>query len=367
MQQSAKAIHVLADSAAVLLRRTNMIKIKYLTAISLAACAMLTLSGCKHNKNITSEPVSTTSSASDVGIDGDPEVLNDVKVYSDETFDMRYKYWYDNPEVINSQKEILALAKSGTETGRKHLNLFPLYKDENNLEYYISGREMVYVPSGTDTHGLSKTRDENGKLHYSYLTGTTGTDFLQDFLAVTGEQNQSTTYEDYASDTTFAELEDGVDYQVFINNLATDITFNTVDAGIPLNKWFVDYNLLSIDNGDYTVRNIYLNTGAGIRTIQLEFYEDEDWESAWNVTYLEDAESVIVSSSEIPVFGDAIYVRPSAIERILGYKVQVYDNAIDIITDNRDLADKDSVMPELKLTVIVDPEASYVPKQPSKH
>ncbi len=343
-------------------------KIKHYISVILVVMAMTTLAGCKPDNNSnSSEPDSSTTSTSDTGIEGDPQ--KEIVAYSDETFDMRYKHWFDNPDVADSQKELLELGRSGTSVDRKHLGLFQLYEDESGREYYISGRELVYVPSTMDTHGLSKMRDEDGKLHYPHLTGVTDVAFLGDFSAVTGEQEQSTAFDDYAKVTTFAELKNDVDYQVFINNLKTDIIFNTKDVGISLNDWFTKYNLLSIDNGDYQVRHVYLNTGVGIRTVQLEAYsgEDKDWAYTWTVTCLEDAASVVVGGSEISVFGDELYFTPEAIERILGYQIQVYENAINIITDNKDLADKDSVMPSLRLTVITDPNLPSTPKQPAKH
>lgn len=349
---------------------------KAILTTTMLAVATSFFTGCSKTSEISDSDIysssissslntsSTSSTSGDIGTDP-IEVKKDA--YADMSFDMRYKHWYDNPEVITKQQETLKLAQTGTSTGTKQLGIFPLYEDSSGREYFISGRQPVYVPGSTDMHGLTQTRDENGKMHYPHLTGITDGSYLAEFNEATKDdgEKQKTDYASYASCTEFAKFAGGKVYQVFINNLDTGATYSTEDGGMPITKWLAKFNLATVDTSDAASPIIYMNTGMGPITLVFSNITDEgDFYGEWLVNYIEDGFEMAARRSEVSVYGDTIYFTPNAIERVLGYYIHVYENAINIVTDNEDLADEESAFPSLLPTQSTDPTTSDVPAQP---
>lgn len=337
----------------------------------LTAAVMTTVfTGCKPGDDTsldlnTSSTISQTISdtESNSGIGGDP-IISTLPLYSDETFDMRYKHWYDNPDVEAAQQGTLKLAQSGTPTGTKQLGTFPLYKDNSGKEYFISGRQLAYVPSNADTHGLKYTRDEDGKFYYPHLTGITDASYLAAFQDATQDDDtkQPTDYSNYVS-ADFAKFDSGTPYRVFVNNLDTGATYTTGDIGMPITKWLVNFNLASVDTSNSSEPKIYQNTGAGIYTIEFSNCENGEWKDEWMVNYLEEGFELAVDRSEVNVIGNTIYFTPEAIQRVLGYHIQVYKDVINIVTDNKDLADENSAFPSQLPVTVTDPNENQVPAQ----
>lgn len=271
--------------------------------------------------------------------------IDPTALFKDATVDMRYKYWFDNPDVEEAQKAGYEAARSGTPTTRLHLGLFPIYEDSEGASYYISGRTKTH-PSGQGD--LLSLRDEGtGKLHYLHLTGVTDTSFLTAFYEVLAEENitQPTEFNEYSDNTDLASFDPNVTYKVFVNNLDTKASYNRAQVTMPITKWLKEYNLAALEVED-TSSTLTLNTGAGLVELQFDKYEDSgsEWDKAWKITYTDDTVQV-VKNSEIVLNGDVMSFSPEAIQKVLGYSIVVYDDSINIITDNKDLADADSVIP----------------------
>lgn len=275
---------------------------------------------------------------------------------------MRYNFWYDNPDVEEAQKAGYEAARAGTPTTDLHLGLFPIYEDSEGAKYFISGRTQTST-ANSDT--LPSLRDEStGKLHYLHLTGVTDASFLTAFYEVLKEEgiNQPQAFDDYANNTDLASFDPDVTYKVFVNNLDTKASFNRSQVTMPITKWLKEYDLAAVNIED-TAATITLNTGAGLVELQLGKYDEPgtEWDKAWKITYTNDDTIQVVKSSEIAVGNDVISLSPEAIQKVLGYSIAVYDSAINIVTDNKDLANEESTVPSQipEAAPVVDTDAPW--------
>lgn len=312
--------------------------------------ATLALAGCSttgESDSLSSSDLISSEISSDVTNSDDIDIdIGTEQLYSEESFDMRYKHWYDSIELTQAQLDQLDTAKAGTHTGEKLLDTFQLYADGNGRTYYISGYEPVYLPGGNEVHGLSRTRDETGKMYYSHLTGLTSSEYLAEFREATeGKGKSASDYADIFTNNEFAKFEDGKVYKVFVNNLSTNDVFIPTEFGMPITDWLARFNLATVDTTDPERVEIYQNTGAGVCMILFSRSEKSGWEGDWQITYPVDGTELQVDSSQVTAVGDTVYFTPEAIQRVLGYYIEVYPNAINIITDIKDLADERSAFP----------------------
>lgn len=335
----------------------------------LIAAALMTsiFTGCSKQEE-SSIPFSSTSIVSDV-----ETPTGETKLYRDETLDMRYKHWYDNPEVTSSQKEINEKALAGTDTGEKYMNMFTIYTDENDNQYYLAGRTPTYLTGDTeDNHGAWELRDpETGRLKYPVLVDN-------DISKVSENLTPSSDYSDYISDTKYAEIGDDVKYNVYLNNIDMKATFAASDKVMPISKWLGTYALATLYLpedmtatttsylGFSEVPTLYLCTGAGQCEITFETIDDPDdeFDGGWQIEYKSEGFEQAVSKSEITISNGILSASPRAIESVLGFKLIVSNETktINIITDNKDLADSNSVIDD---ATPLEPEPEPTPEQPS--
>ena len=121
---------------------------------------------------------------------------------------------------------------------------------------------------------------------------------------------------------------------IYINNLETALRTNNhyislkdvYDAVDGLG--YIDTSSLAEGKAAVTI-----NTAAGFVTVNFSQTEDEI-----QVTYSTKIKgTTLVKDEECVVGPDSIYFVPDALEKVLGYDVEVYDDFINIVTDNHDL------------------------------
>lgn len=346
------------------------LKFSQLLPLLLAVSATCSLTGCdkKNSSEVSAVDIQTSEDTKGITEDNDQEVSNidtDVDSGIPSEFSIKCKYWYDNPDVIASQQELYDLAKSGTLTDKKFLDTFPIYVDASGNEYFISGRSFYYLHDNIDTHDAFELRDEDtGVMHYQYLANTSK-DFLADInkvLSDTGSE-QSTNYDYYVSNKEMPVLNSEVKYDVFINNikcpsfcassgsylpiasclhllnLGTYVVFSSND----ISDGVIDEPIVQSDD-DYTdVHILYLCTAAG--QITVTFTRDLST-NTYTVDYSTGEAVTVVGTNGLFATDSELFMSPQAIEQLLGFHVEVYgDKAVNIITDNKDIATIESGLP----------------------
>lgn len=326
---------------------------KTIAGVMIAAVATSYFAGCAKtevsDEDLYTSDISLAETADSLnpGIEDDELniTIDPTALFKDATVDMRYKYWFDNPDVEEAQKAGYEAARAGTPTTNLHLGLFPIYEDSEGASYYISGRTKT--PTANSDILPSLRDEETGKLHYLHLTGVTDKSFLTAFYEVLAEEDitQPIAFNDYADNTDLASFDPNVTYKVFVNNLDTKASYNRAQVTMPITKWLKEYNLAALEVED-TSSTLTLNTGAGLITLDFGKYGEpgSEWDKAWKITYTDDTVQV-VKNSEIVLDGDVMRFSPEAIQKVLGYSIIVYDDSINIVTDNKDLADENSVIP----------------------
>lgn len=325
------------------------------TMLALALSTTI-FTGCsKEETSSTIDTSNTSSSTSSLSnpIGGD---IDNGKLFRDEIFDMRYKHWYDNPEVVESQKDIFEAALEGTDTGEKYMNTFPIYRDPSGYKYYISGRTPVYITGGsTDNNGAWQLRNTDmGNLRYVDKVAN-------DISKVSENLSPSSDYTDYIGDRAFANLGEDIMYDVYLNNINVGATYSVDRGTMPISKWLEKYNLASLKLPESMVSNpelytnlpdvptLYLCTGAGQSEITFDTIddpEDTEWNGSWKIEYKSEGFEQAAKKSEIMLTNGVLCATPRAIETVLGFKILVDDDSktINIITDNKDLAGVDSTI-----------------------
>lgn len=256
---------------------------KFISGLIAAALMTSIFTGCSKQEE-SSIPFSSTSVVSDV-----ETPTGETKLYRDETLDMRYKNWYDNPEITHSQTAV--------------------YDD------------------------IRQTRDpETGQLQHE-------ADTQNDIAKISEDLVPSSKYEDYTKDTSLAAFTEDTDYKVFLNNADTGDTFNTSDLVMPVSKWLSTQHIASFRN--ITPPTLHIATAAGQDAITFEKIDDpdDDFDGGWLIKYLDGAFEQIAAASEVVVSDEVLNLTPKAVETILGLKIIVNDEhkVINIVTDNKDL------------------------------
>lgn len=275
----------------------------------LIAAALMTsiFTGCSKQEE-SSIPFSSTSVVSDV-----ETPTGETKLYRDETLDMRYKHWYDNPEVTSND-------------------------------------EVKY-------DDIWQTRDpETGRLQ---LDGVEN-----DIAKISEDLIPSSAYEDYVKDTSLAAFIEDTDYKVFLNNVDTGDTFSISDLVMPVSEWLSVQHIAHFSSVE--TPTLHIATAAGQDAITFEEISDpdDDFDGGWLVKYLDGGFEQSAAASEVVISGEILNLTPQAVETILGLKIFVNDEhkVINIITDNKDLADSNSVIDD---ATPLEPEPEPTPEQPS--
>lgn len=81
---------------------------------------------------------------------------------------------------------------------------------------------------------------------------------------------------------------------------------------------------------------------AAVSNLKLEFKTEAD---TITIEYSTGEKDENISTKEIILAGDILKMSPEAVEHYLGYDIEVYDDFINIVTDNKDIITPDSILP----------------------
>lgn len=329
------------------MRKIKKAVMKIVSLVTLAAVTTHFFTGCS-NDPVTSSDLYAPSQVYDIE-EGTPSLTDEMTPGINETdtdsFSIKYKYWYDNPEVKEAQEQSLAEANQnpGSLTNKNFLNLdsLPIYTDSEGNEYIISGRTKVYLVNGKIT-GSEVLLLRNNLGRKVYITAMNLADIIskatnfENYLKENNITQPATLEERQTQDSSANETKEVVgDKQIFVNNITTDYT--TSNGMIPVLGIFQGVSGIgSLDMTKHATDNVIsvtLYTAAGF--VEVTFTTNDD---KVNVSYSTGLEGTsLVVGEEYDLNSSTILLTADALERILGYDVEVYDDFINIVTDNQDL------------------------------
>ena len=329
------------------MRKIKKAVMKIVSLVTLAAVTTHFFTGCS-NDPVTSSDLYAPSQVYDIE-EGTPSLTDEMTPGINETdtdsFSIKYKYWYDNPEVKEAQEQSLAEANQnpGSLTNKNFLNLdsLPIYTDSEGNEYIISGRTKVYLVNGKIT-GSEVLLLRNNLGRKVYITAMNLADIIskatnfENYLKENNITQPATLEERQTQDSSANETKEVVgDKQIYVNNITTDYT--TSNGMIPVLGIFQGVSGIgSLDMTKHATDNVIsvtLYTAAGF--VEVTFTTNDD---KVNVSYSTGLEGTsLVVGEEYDLNSSTILLTADALERILGYDVEVYDDFINIVTDNQDL------------------------------
>lgn len=321
---------------------------KTVVAVSLAALTTSFFTGCSQQPTVSDVDLYPPSITTEVSTPYTEELTDDInpgindETHDANTFSIKYKYWYDNPDVKETQDKALAEADPGGDNpnGETFLGIpgLPLYTDPSGNQYIISGRTVCYLADGKlaskDMYNLLRKTGTGERIYYG-LTQT-AEDILSAFLKRSAGKEQPATYEDRKAQDTEATL-NSVTYAIYINNIETGMT-TTPDGMIEVSSVLPGYGVANYAPDEQA---LYLHTAA-VSNLKLEFKTEAD---TITIEYSTGEKDENISTKEIILAGDMLKMSPEAVEHYLGYDIEVYDDFINIVTDNKDIITPDSILP----------------------
>ncbi len=321
---------------------------KTVVAVSLAALTTSFFTGCSQQPTVSDVDLYPPSITTEVSTPYTEELTDDInpgindETHDANTFSIKYKYWYDNPDVKETQDKALAEADPGGDNpnGETFLGIpgLPLYTDPSGNQYIISGRTVCYLADGKlaskDMYNLLRKTGTGERIYYG-LTQT-AEDILSTFLKRSAGKEQPATYEDRKAQDTEATL-NSVTYAIYINNIETGMT-TTPDGMIEVSSVLPGYGVANYAPDEQA---LYLHTAA-VSNLKLEFKTEAD---TITIEYSTGEKDENISTKEIILAGDMLKMSPEAVEHYLGYDIEVYDDFINIVTDNKDIITPDSILP----------------------
>lgn len=249
-------------------------------------------------------------------------------------FSIKYKYWYENADVAEAQSNHLAatVTDAAKSTGLNFLNLdgLPIYKDSEGNQYIISGRIPVYMLNGKIAlkDFLYNLRTAEGNRLYYF------TEDKSDNVVVIDSQPE--TYEERVSNSD-SDLDIQSEYAVYINNVNTGDTYYSTTGRLNITNLLSSMSLGLWDSDSST---LILYTAAG--AISIEISNDG---YNWTLKYSTEEGEQTADADALDVYSNGVSMTLQAIEDLLGYDVEVYDEYINIVTDNKDIITEDSLLP----------------------
>ena len=321
---------------------------KTVVAVSLAALTTSFFAGCSQQPTVSDVDLYPPSITTEVSTPYTEELTDDInpgindETHDANTFSIKYKYWYDNPDVKETQDKALAEADPGGDNpnGETFLGIpgLPLYTDPSGNQYIISGRTVCYLADGKlaskDMYNLLRKTGTGERIYYG-LTQT-AEDILSTFLKRSAGKEQPATYEDRKAQDTEATL-NSVTYAIYVNNIETGMT-TTPDGKIEVSSVLPGYGVANYAPDEQA---LYLHTAA-VSNLKLEFKTEAD---TITIEYSTGEKDENISTKEIILAGDMLKMSPEAVEHYLGYDIEVYDDFINIVTDNKDIITPDSILP----------------------
>ena len=321
--------------------------------VSVMAMASITtfFVGCSGNQESLPPDTSTTVSSSVVETPGIPVATGE--------FSIQFAYWFDSvTEAFTNPFEA---------TGELFLNKIPIYRDTDGNELIVSGRQPIYLKdkkiAPNDLFRNLRT-EATGERVYAYLE-TPAKEISEDFeklLKDTKTTQLQALAERISNDNRLAFLDD-VRYDVYVNNMPTDITYSTADKVIPIYSILNKLNLAWF-KGDITNNSAILKLYTGVGTIEIQIEVNDEGLYIWS--YPDQIDTGVVNGSEFRFTSNGFSLSPEKIQSLLGYDIDVYSggvNYINIVTDNKDLITPSSdlnIENPMDINDVLDPELNYV-------
>ena len=326
---------------------------KTVVAVSLAALATSFFTGCSQQPTVSDVDLYPPSITTEVSTPYTEELTDDInpgindETHDANTFSIKYKYWYDNPDVKETQDKALAEADPGGDNpnGETFLGIpgLPLYTDPSGNQYIISGRTVCYLADGKlaskDMYNLLRKTGTGERIYVDMIDSLAMS--VQEFAEKIAklEKTQPETYNDRLASSNTEETVSGKDYAVYLNNANTGSTFSSA------NKWLgVSAMLSGMDVGrtavlDKDTAEVYLFTAAG--EVKVTFTINKD---ICTVSYSTGEQEQTISSDELNIVDENLYLSLAVIEDYLGYDIEYYDDFINIVTDNKDIIKPENVV-----------------------
>ena len=127
-----------------------------------------------------------------------------------------------------------------------------------------------------------------------------------------------------------------VTYAIYVNNIETGMT-TTPDGMIEVSSVLPSYGVANYAPDEQA---LYLHTAA-VSNLKLEFKTEAD---TITIEYSTGEKDENISTKEIILAGDMLKMSPEAVEHYLGYDIEVYDDFINIVTDNKDIIKPENVV-----------------------
>lgn len=286
-----------------------------------------------------------------------------------DAFSIKYQYWYENTDITEMQSNSLAATVTDAIalTGTHFFDIegMPIRTDSNGNEYVISGRTPVYLADGKlapDVLFKGLREEATGILHYFNVVAST--DEFETALDA-GGYTQSKNYTDRVINDAEPEVSSEL-YEVYLNNITTGYTYDRFTL-LDVTSIISSYNRGQFSSDDSTLT---LYTAAGDLKIAFIVNNGILTLKYSGVDGVEE-KSVVLNNYEdmIAVGANGIGMSLPAIERYLGYEVEVYDEGdspcfINIVTDNKDIATKETLHSESVMPVIDESLVGTDPSEP---
>lgn len=326
---------------------------KTILAVSLAAVTTSFFTGCNNDQPITSSDlypptISTTEAPPSLTDDIDPTTPDA------NTFSIKFKYWYDNPDVQEAQEKIPN--PGGDDNGETFLDLagLPIYTDADGNEYIISGRTPVYLKDGKiaskDLYNLLRNEGTGERLYYN-VAGSVD-ELISDFksrLEAIGAR-QILTYDERVANDTDPELKNDT-YEIFVNNMSTGYT-TTPENMVEVSSVLPVFGLAAYESGEDNYSSTIYVHAAGASNMKIDVVWHSD---CVDFEYSTGESEKNIGFDEVQVTTSTLKMTPEAMERYLGFDVEVYDNFINIVTDVKDIATENSFIPG-EASSLADPD-----------
>ena len=309
---------------------------KTVVAVSLAALTTSFFTGCSQQPTVSDVDLYPPSITTEVSTPYTEELTDDInpgindETHDANTFSIKYKYWYDNPDVKETQDKALAEADPGGDNpnGETFLGIpgLPLYTDPSGNQYIISGRTVCYLADGKlaskDMYNLLRKTGTGERIYYG-LTQT-AEDILSTFLKRSAGKEQPATYEDRKAQDAEATLNSAT-YAIYVNNIETGMT-TTPDGMIEVSSVLPSYGVANYASDEQA---LYLHTAA-VSNLKLEFKTEAD---TITIEYSTGEKDENISTKEIILAGDMLKMSPEA-KRMKEKKILKGDAAVVTVMSN---------------------------------
>lgn len=316
---------------------------KTILTVSLAAVTTSFFVGCNNNQPVSSNDLYPPTI--EATIEAPPSLTDDIDPTTPDAnnFSIKFKYWYDNPDVQEAQSQIPN--PGGDDNGDTFLDLagLPIYTDPDGNQYIISGRTPVYLKDGKipekDMFQNFRTEGAGERIYVGLIESTTKS--AEKFAEMLKEINrqQPETYDERVAAPDTGKIVDEQEYAVYVNNTDTGMIFSSSVKYIDISSLLEAYSLGLTKTDSSENADVSLYTAAGELIVSFSINGEE-----CTVSYSTDIKSQTIDSDEIIINGNKVFLTLAVIEDYLGYDIEYYDNFINIVTDNKDIIKPENVV-----------------------